>query len=216
MSRPPSGLKPETQNSPPVVRVKNRSIGRVVVIGVIARVLVLAGSPRAIAQATGVSEPAQLMEARARYEEEIAAAIKPIRDRYLKELERLETTAYYARDFDLACAVTREIASMGGTGGAAVEGNGSPEDNIKARLVNTAWIWRGGETITFLADGKARWSHTGAEAFTWKVAAAKPAVIVGTAWDGGQYSITLDGDLRTGKLFEWPLQERPTSQLEFK
>jgi hypothetical protein len=180
----------------------------------IIRVAILfAWTPFAVAQGVDKSTPTELLEARAHYEAAIAAATKPIRERYLVELEQLKTTAYFTRNFDLAKAVVDEIAAMGDTG---TDASGSPEDRLKERVINTTWLWWGGETITFLPDGKARRSNTGAAACTWKIAGTTPPVIEGEAANGGKYRMILDAGGKTGKLVEAPLQERATSQIDFK
>jgi hypothetical protein len=173
--------------------------------------------PASIAPAQGpdTSTPPELLEARAHYEEQASIATKPIRDRYIQQLEQLKTTAYYTRNFDLAEAVTQEIASMNDSV-TELDPNRSPGEQLKARLVNSTWIWWSGETITLLPNGMARWSKTGAPAFTWKIAGAAPVVIEGGAPNGKKYRITLDAALRTGKLEEAGLPERQTSLIGFK
>ncbi len=167
--------------------------------------------------ATGM--PGPLAEARARYEAALANATKPIRDRYLQELEQMRVIAFTTKDADLAFAVSQEIALLGGNGAGGIVTDGidaSSVDGVKQRLINTTWVWHASETITFLPDGMARWSNTRAEAFTWKVVGATPPVIEGKAWNGGKYRMTLDARLRTGKVVEGTLPERPTSQIRFK
>jgi hypothetical protein len=197
---------------------ENSSGGRAIAMKIIPRAFLISWTPFALAQGINTSTPTELLEARAHYEAAIAAATKPIRERYLQELEQLKTTAYFTKNFDLANAVVQEIAAMGETeaGGSGTDGTGSPEDRVEERLINTTWLWWGGGTITFLADGRARCSNTRGTALTWKVAGATPPVIEGESWNGGKYRMTLDAGLRTGKLVEAPLQERSTSQIGFK
>ena len=178
-----------------------------------------AWAPLVRGQGTDTEVPTQLAEARAHYEAAIATATKPIRERYLQELEQLRAAAFSTKDANLAFAVSQEIALLGGTGTGGTEIDGadpSTVDDVKERLVNTTWVWYAGETITFLKDGMARWSGNHAEAFTWKVAGATPPVIEGKAWNGNKYRLTLDAGLRTGKLVEGTLHERPASQIDFK
>lgn len=108
---------------------------------IIRRAILFAWTPFAVAQGVDKSTPTELLEARAHYEAAIAAATKPIRERYLVELEQLKTTAYFTRNFDLAKAVVDEIVAMGDTG---TDGTGSPEDRLKERVINTTWLWWGG------------------------------------------------------------------------
>ena len=49
---------------------------------------------------------------------------------------------------------------------------------LTKRLIGTKWVWFGGETITFLADGKAEWS-TGKQIWPWKVTSVGLRVIEG-------------------------------------
>ena len=96
-----------------------------------------------------------------------------------------------------------------------LNGPASPEQHLKASLINTTWLWSGGQTITFLADGSAKWSKTGAPAFTWSVTLAIPPVIEGKTPDGSKYRMSLDEGLRTGKLIEGAQPARATSQIGF-
>jgi predicted RNA-binding protein len=159
------------------------------------------------------STPTEVLEARAHYEAAIAAAERPIRERYLSELDQLLNTAYATKDFDLAQAVTQEISLMQ-TGNGADNGM-SPEDRVIERMINTTWVWGNGQTITFLADGKARWSNDSAAAFTWKVGGAVPPVIEGKTSDGGKFWINLDAGLRSGNVVQGR-QQRATSRIEFR
>jgi hypothetical protein len=158
--------------------------------------------------------PTELLEARAHYEEAMREAARPIRERYIEELEQLETTAYYTKDFDLAKAAGREIESMGGAGLSATDWMVSPEEFIRKRLVNTTWVWGRGETITFLADGGVRWSGKGAG--RWKVASATPPVVEGVEGNGDKFRIVLDPGLREGRVFEGMLAQRGTSEIDFR
>ena len=196
----------------PVRLPEIRSLSRAIAIGLAGAVL-FASSPPGLAQQRYTSTPVELLEARAHYEEAIAIVTRPIRERYIEELEQLQNTAYGTKNFDLAKAVARELEAMGsGTGSKAIE---SPVDSITDRLINTTWVWQSGETITLIEGGKARWSNTGAAVFTWKVTGATPAVIEGKTSEGHKFWITLDAGLRAGNVVEGKVQ-RSTSQLDFR
>jgi hypothetical protein len=196
----------------PVPLREIRSLGRAIAIKGILGAGLVASSPFALAQEAITSAPTEVLEARAHYERAIAAATKPIRERYLAELEQLKTTAYDTKNFDLAIAVGQEIALMG-TGTA--DENLSPEDSVIERLTNTTWVWGQGQTITLLPGGKARCSNAAAAAFTWKLSGAAPPVIEGKTADGVKFWINLDATLRTGNVIQGRLQ-RATSQIDFR
>jgi len=164
------------------------------------------------------STPAELLDARARYEAAVADAVKPIRERYIEELEQLRATAFATKNADLAFAVGNEIASLGGkeNGLADLDGVGYADASLKEDLINTTWVWYASQTITLLPDGMARWSGNHNEAFTWKIVGTNPATIEGKAWNGNKYRMTLDPGMRTGKVTEGTLAARPTSQIYFK
>jgi hypothetical protein len=190
-----------------------RSLGRALAINGMLGAILFAWSRPAFAQQAVNSTPTEVLEARAHYEEAMAVVAKPIRERYLAELEQLENTAYRTRNFDLAKAVTQEISLM--ETATAGDDAMSPEDRIMARMINTTWVWGSGQTLTFLAGGKARWSVDSAARFTWKVTGAAPAAIEGQTSDGGKFWINLDGALRTGNVIQGRAQ-RPTSRIEFR
>ena len=196
----------------PVRLPEIRSLNRAIAIALAGAVL-FAPSPPGLAQQRYTSTPVELLEARAHYEEAIAIVARPIRERYIEELEQLQNTAYTTKNFDLAKAVARELESMGS--GTMSKTNETPVDTITDRLINTTWVWQSGQTITLLDGGKARWSNTGAAVFTWKVTGATPAIIEGKTSDGRRFWITLDPGLRAGNVIEGRLA-RSTSQLDFR
>jgi hypothetical protein len=196
----------------PEFRILGGAIAKMGLLGAVLAVL-WAWCPLGIAQQTYSSTPTQLLEARAHYEEALAIVARPLRERYIEELEQLQNTAYSTKNFDLAKAVARELEAMGsGTGSKAIQ---SPKDFVRDQLIHTTWVWASGETITFLEGGKAKWSNTGTAAFTWEVTGVNPAVVEGRAANGHKFWMTLGAGLRAGDVVEGRTQ-RATSQIDFR
>jgi hypothetical protein len=77
----------------------------------------------------------------------------------------------------------------------------SAEDLIN-RLIGTKWIWFNRETITFLADGKAKWKLSD-DPWPWKVTSFSRRVIEGENMRrGNKFIMTLDRGLKTGTIVE--------------
>jgi len=171
-----------------------------------------------LAQGIDPTAPPKLAALQAQYQAAIAADAKIIRTRYLQHLQQLETDALSTKDFDLAAAVGREIALLSkdnSSKGATAPVNPDSTE-IEERLINTTWVWYENQTITFLADGRARWSYNGDISFTWKVVGTNPAVIEGTGWNGKKYRITLNDSLRTGSLREGWYGPRTTNEVNLQ
>ena len=57
--------------------------------------------------------PPELAEARSRYDTAIIAATKPVRERYIQELQQLKTRAMANKNLDLAVAIDQELKTVG-------------------------------------------------------------------------------------------------------
>jgi len=175
----------------------------------------LAVAPLVLAQGADTNMPPELAALRARYQDGMAS----LKKRYLQELQQLEANAVATNNPVLATAVSQEITSMGGTDttvGQLDDSTDSPIEDIKAKLVNTTWAWNGGETFILLPNGKAKWSGADAPTMTWKVVGSSPPVVTGIAHNGAKYRMTLDDDLRSGKLFEGTASVRITARIDPK
>jgi hypothetical protein len=142
---------------------------------------------------------------------EYKRALADDKQRYTEELQKLEGVAISTNNPRLAGAVRREIADLADSPAKPerLERN-SGADELNAKLVGTTWAWYGDEKITFLADGRARWSKDNSEAFTWKVISANPLKVDGTTWNGTHYTITFEDGTTSGEIFEQGAPERLT------
>jgi hypothetical protein len=176
----------------------------------------LACAPFTYAQGTDTNIPPDLAAARTRYQD----ALTNVKNRYLQELQKLKADAVVENNSELVDAVTKEIASLGGTdtgsadAGADLDGTEGPTiESLTARLTNTTWAWFNDQTITFLRNGMAKWSNIAAATFTWSVVSASPPTIQGKSGDGTAYKMVLDANLRTGQIFQGTLPERTTARI---
>lgn len=152
------------------------------------------------------AEPsAEMTAARARYAAALEAAAKPVRDRFVNELQAMKARAMTAKNLELAVAIDEQLKTVG-VAGAAVQGS------LRDRLTDTTWVWWQGETMTFLRNGKIRWSYDESSQWTWKVADQSKRTIEG--WNPkGSFRITFEPDLLTGSLNESGKTARPTKRL---
>ena len=148
-----------------------------------------------IAFASAADEPShELKAARSRYEASVAAATKPVRDRYILELQQLKSRAISMKNLNSALVIDQEIKSV-------AENAPLTNDSVRNRLINTTWIWYQSETITFVENGMAKWSH-GTNSFTWRVTNPSDRIIEGDTPHGEKYKIKFDAHHKTGLIFD--------------
>lgn len=130
-----------------------------------------------------------------------AAALEPVNRRYQSALETLLRRATQANDLQTANAVNDELKKLGvPTTGPAGQKPTASADSFEKRLIGTKWIWFGAETITFLADGKAKWKESPV-LWPWKVKNAGLRTIEGENMNKKvKWTVTFDRDLKTGTV----------------
>ena len=121
-----------------------------------------------------------------------AAAAEPVNRRYQVALDQLLRRATQLNDLETAIKIREELKTLGTV--SAVTGN------LKARLTNSTWDWWQGQRLTFLANGKAKWSYDGSESFTWAVTSNESRTIEGLTSRGYKYKVTFDPTLTTGTI----------------
>ena len=93
---------------------------------------------------------------KAQYDSAVAAATKPLTDKYIDVLKKLRDKATMARDLQAALFYDTQIKA----------GEPVPENDWKNELTTINWLWGGNYLFTFLANGtissdKAlRWTET--------------------------------------------------------
>ncbi len=153
------------------------------------------------------SPTSELTAARARYEAAVGIAVKPIRERYLEELKRMKEKALFDRKAELALAIDTEIKGMGGAKFSAAD--------LRVRLANTTWKWWQDETITFLADGKIKWSHDNTQLWTWKITdPSKRTIEISTS--KGPNIFIIGEDMKSGTMTESGRSPRSTELITTK
>lgn len=109
---------------------------------------------------TNAAEPSELTDARARYKAELAAADKPVLDRYIRDLQQLKNRALALKKLDDAVALDNELKSLGITTTALASDlpKTSGAQPLTGMLPGTKWSvkdpkqrWR---TIEFTSDSK--------------------------------------------------------------
>ncbi|MFO1485287.1 MAG: hypothetical protein U1F71_18140 [Verrucomicrobiaceae bacterium] len=97
----------------------------------------------------------ELEAARERYDSALAVATKPVRDRYVQELEQMKNRALSLKDLKLAVEIDKEIALVAlAPKSAAVK----TADDLQRYLGDTTWTWgasekSAGSVLTFRKDG---------------------------------------------------------------
>ena len=154
--------------------------------------------------------------------EEVGKRNLPASQKFHADLEALQKRITMSGDIELALVVKTEKERFAAQFAASVPkpaatptpvakpkavvaAKETPMTGIEAltkRLIGTTWIWFDRETITFLADGKARWKDT-LEPWPWKVTSVGRRVIEGENMQrGNKFTMTLDRDLKSGTIIE--------------
>lgn len=157
------------------------------------RTLLLLALVSPFSQLVAADASHDLTEARKRYDDAVAAATKPARERYLQELLALKTRAMALKDLDLAAAVDKEIKSLG----VASDLVGDKSD-FKSQILNTTWTWvHSWEHMTFREKGVA---VIGSDAgYKWHVTNPTERVIEGTFGHNRTFKFTFSADFKTAK-----------------
>lgn len=111
--------------------------------------LVLSLAVAAGACAAGETPP-EIVAARKRYEAAAALAMKPLREKYLQELQQIKNRALSLKNLDLAVAVDNEMKTVEPAGPISRSDTVADWEN---RLIGTSWVWDKGKTITFQENG---------------------------------------------------------------
>jgi hypothetical protein len=143
-----------------------------------------------LAQSELDREFTQLQE---QHEKALETAAEPVNRRYQTALETLLRRATQARDLKTANKISEQLKKIVVT---------LPEaptiESLTAFLVGTKWTWFGSETLTFLADGKARWKDS-SDLWPWKVTSASHRIISSeNVAKGRKFTITFDREMKTG------------------
>ena len=104
------------------------------------------------------------------------------------------------RDVTGAVEVMKERTAVQQDGMAPFASDATQNSAVRRRLLNTKWKWWEDQTLTFLADGKAKWSG-GGEPWPWKVDDVERRVISAENKDRKRtFTITFDSDFKTGVI----------------
>ncbi len=99
----------------------------------------------------------ELAAARTRYDNAVAEATRPVREKYAAELQQLKNRAMTMKNLELAVAIDQELKSIG-AGGASLPSTPVATNKLSAILPNSTWIPEKDSgyyrSISFTADGK--------------------------------------------------------------
>jgi len=177
------------------------SLSRLDLKAVIAVAVLASASPRGAESAV----PPELSAARAKYAAALEAAQTPVRARYASDLQAIKARALAARNLELAVAVDEELKT--------VSAGGAVQQTLRERLIDTTWVWWQSETVTFLRNGKLRWSIDENEVWTWQVTDQSKRIVEGRNVRGVTYRFVFDEDLKAGTLVQDKGKPRPTQRL---
>jgi hypothetical protein len=153
--------------------------------------LVAIGQPL-FAQSELDRELTQLQE---QHEKTLATVAEPVNRRHQAALESLLRRATQARDLQTANKIKEHLNKL-----AMTLSDPPTVESLTAFLVGTKWTWFGNETLTFLADGKARWKDS-QDLWPWKISSASRRVIASeNVPKGRKFTITFERDMQTGVI----------------
>ena len=99
--------------------------------------------------------PPELAAAQTRYEKALADASRPVREKYMAELQQLKNRAMTMKNLELANAIDQELKTIGAAGAAS---HGAATSKLSAILPNSTWIPEKDsgyyKSISFTADEK--------------------------------------------------------------
>lgn len=149
-------------------------------------------APSLFAESPLDKEFIQLQE---QHEKALQAAVEPVNRRHQAALESLLRRATQAGDLQTANKISEQLKKLEVT-----LSDAPTAEALTAYLVGTKWTWFGNETITFLADGKARWKDS-PDLWPWKISSAGRRVIASeNVPKARKFTITFDRDMKTGLI----------------
>lgn len=149
------------------------------------------------------SQPKELVDLRSRFDAEVAAAVQPIQNIYISELQKLLNAATRRGDLPAANAVQAELNRFTNAFGRAL-----PVGSPQSRLVGTSWENADGSRIEFLAGGQFREFYRKKHyAGNWKAVSAIDADV--TLDVGQRYHYKYDSDTNTLSRTDTPVIWRP-------
>jgi hypothetical protein len=142
---------------------------------------------------TAADNAHDLADARKRYDEAMAAALRPVREHYLQELLTIKSRAQALNDAALTTAVDREIKALGTS-----DDRIGDKADFKTQILNTTWTWvHNWEHMTFHEKGVA--SIATDASYKWHVTNPAERIIEGTFGHQRTFKFTFSPDLNTAK-----------------
>ena len=135
----------------------------------------------------------ELTQLTAQRDQALTAAAEPINRRYKEGLETVLRHATQASDLDAAIKIQEALKALG-VKDPATAAIAAP---AATRIINTTWIWYGGQTITFQNGGKARWSV--GQTWTWEPG-SDANIIKGETAAHQPFTFTFNPDFKTGTI----------------
>ena len=151
-----------------------------------------------LSAANAADAPPEILAARTRYEAALATASKPVRDKYVQELQQLKNRAMSMKNLELAVAIDQELKTMGAA--ASPTSSGPAAKPLVDFLAGTTWIaqkatkWK---LIEFTSDGQLVRIPPQGKTQRSTYEAGKDADTVEFTWgDGSKATLTFKRDRR--------------------
>ena len=128
-------------------------------------------------------------------------AVRVLDKRLVEELEKLKINYTKKGDLDAANAIVELIGKY--------DTDGADEDvdeDIKATLIGTTWVWYNQETITFTQNDNALYNSNSKKLFTWEITDQKERIISGTTPSGRVYKMQFSKNFKKARIIDGAVQ----------
>jgi len=159
------------------------------------RIIALTSSLLASLSFGAEAPPPEVVWSRARYEAALAAAAKPVKDKYISELQQLKNRAMSLKNLELAVAIDQELKAIGAQPATDATAAADTIAGFEHRLIGTKWTWNGTFPIEFEPNGKS----TG-KGLTWKT--TKPYTIEYSFPDANHGTIVFERSIAKATINE--------------
>ncbi len=148
--------------------------------------------------------PPELATIRGRYESALAAAAKPVRDKYIQELQQLKNRALTMKNLELAVAVDQEIKVVAAAPDvSAPSAKSAAPDEFRKLLAGTKWKSPNGKSTLEFTEQDMLWTDGDKPARPIAYISDKGGVVRWKWSDGKEQEIEFDSALKTIKPGGW-------------
>ncbi len=123
-------------------------------------------------------------------------AVNRINSVFVEELKKLKLNYTRTGNLNTANAIVSLVEQY------EVVNDADEDQDMSSLLKNTTWAWFRNESVTFLDNGRARWSYNDQESFSWRITNQKARVVSGITPRGVNYKITFSKCFTKGTILE--------------